>query len=148
MRNLCVPLEDNEVTCPCCLQKPPPSRSMRVVHLRVVRFPIPQFQYWWWRRCLSRLPRCAWPGQDEREADRKRSEHAAGTACAPCRPRRRVLALFCQSLPGLLISRLFPCNNHQIIANTKGTCLLISRLFPCWSNRQGDESFGRSSRIR
>jgi hypothetical protein len=88
------------------------------------------------------------PGQDEREADRKRSEHAAGTACAPCRPRRRVLALFCQSLPGLLISRLFPCNNHQIIANTKGTCLLISRLFPCWSNRQGDESFGRSSRIR
>ena len=41
MRNLCVSLEDNEVTCPCCLQKPPSSRSMRAVHLRVARFPIP-----------------------------------------------------------------------------------------------------------
>jgi hypothetical protein len=40
MRNLCVSLEDNEVTCPCCLQKPSPSRSMRVAHLRVARFPI------------------------------------------------------------------------------------------------------------
>lgn len=121
MRNLCVPLEDNEVTCPCCLQKPPPSRSMRVVHLRVVRFPIPPIPVLVvvavsvspaslrvaWQPRSERAGRPSRPGQDEREADRKRSEHAAETACAPCRPRRRVLALFCQSLPGLLISRLF-----------------------------------------
>lgn len=31
VRNLCVSLEDNEVTCPWCLQKPSSPRSMRVV---------------------------------------------------------------------------------------------------------------------
>jgi 1-aminocyclopropane-1-carboxylate deaminase/D-cysteine desulfhydrase-like pyridoxal-dependent ACC family enzyme len=34
----------------------------------------------------------------EKEADRKRSEHAAKTAYMLCRTSRRVLTLFCQSL--------------------------------------------------
>lgn len=79
-RNLCVSLEDNEVTCPWCLQKPSSPRSMRVVlaHLCAraaawhsfhrtrpcqflsppLPFPLPPwllaFQYRWWRLSVCR----------------------------------------------------------------------------------------------
>lgn len=59
----------------------------------------------------------------EKEADRKRSEHAARTTYILCRSSRRVLTLFCQSLKSLFTSRsASPHNQPHTFENQVRSC--------------------------